>query len=293
MRRSGGTPSRPSSSRSNQSTIYLSLISTKVDFLDTLLINPASGMPLYATITETGSTAVYAIDRSMELHKIVTINWSQGKKPNRTTLTSQTNETVLLSDVSTSNQSTLDSLMGNKKQIERNYLYGQFNSRWTAKSPESWYDSQSGIHYCYRDKPVPNSSEPTETPSTSRGDGLFATVTFCSPTGKPGIKIDLYSRECLYRTVREDGLTDMDHVILGALLSCTSGGRKRGKVPEGWLNEAQLQEHLRAQRQIYRTRSNETLPLYRARSSTHMESPPPYASRVSLQAHTFIRHPTS
>ncbi|CAE6416983.1 unnamed protein product [Rhizoctonia solani] len=287
MHRSGRAPSRPSSSHSNQSTIYLSLISTKVDFLDTLLINRASGMPLYATITEAECTTVYAIDRSMELHRIVTINWGQGRKPNRTTLTNQINETVLLSDISTSNQTTLDSLMGKQKQIERNYSYGQFNSRWTAKHPESWYDSQSRIHYCYRNQPVTNPPELPETPpstaSTHLSDRLFATMTSCHLAGKPGIKFDFYSRDCLHRAVHEDGFTDMDHVILGALLSCTSGGRKRGKEPEGWLNEAQLRDHLRALRQVHRTRSNETLPLYRARSS--MEAlPPAYAPRTSLQA---------
>ncbi|GAB1525509.1 hypothetical protein RhiTH_008672 [Rhizoctonia solani] len=54
----------------------------------------------------------------MELHKIMTINWGQGKKPNRTTLTNHANETVLLNDVSTPNQSAMDSLMGKQKQIE-------------------------------------------------------------------------------------------------------------------------------------------------------------------------------
>ncbi|KAH7339732.1 hypothetical protein B0J17DRAFT_372763 [Rhizoctonia solani] len=130
-----------------------------------------------------------------------------------------------------------------------------------------------------------------KSPSTSSpplgNERPFATMSLCEMPGNPRIKIDLHSRDSLQRITHEDGFTHIDHVVLGALLTCTHGGRKRGREPAGWLNEAQLQEHLRAKRQLNRTRSVETLPLYQGRPS--METlPPAYASRSSLQT----RQPT-
>ncbi|KAJ1304697.1 hypothetical protein OPQ81_005836 [Rhizoctonia solani] len=239
MRRFGRAPSRPSSSHSGQFPVYLSLLSTKGDFLDTLLVNRATGVPLYATITEAECTTVYAIDRSMELHRIVTINWGPGGKSSRATLTNRANETVFLSEVSANNETGF--FIEKKTMVNTNYSYGQFISRWKRRESEPWFGRQRLL-----------------------------------------IKIDLHTRDSLQRIAHEDGLTDMDHVVLGALLTCTHGGRKRGKEPDGWLNEAQLQEHLRAQRQLHRTRSSETLPVYQTRPSFET-LPPAYTSRVSLQ----------
>ncbi|KAG8730887.1 hypothetical protein FRC11_005581 [Ceratobasidium sp. 423] len=276
MRRSARPPSRPGSSRSDQLPIYLSMVSTKDNFLDTLLINRATGVPLYATITE-----------------VVTINWGPGGKSSRTTLTNRVNETVLLSEVSTTNQAPFGSNLEKKKANEINYSHGRFVSRWVQKHREyePWFDVKYDDIVCHREQPLANSL-PEASPSTSSlpplGERPFATLTLCDIPGKPRVKISLHSRDSLQRITHEDGFTDIDHVVLGALLTCTHGGRKRGREPDGWLNEAQLQEHLRAQRQLYRARSTETLPLYQARPSAET-LPPAYASRTSLQSRQSTR----
>ncbi|KDN49782.1 hypothetical protein RSAG8_01847, partial [Rhizoctonia solani AG-8 WAC10335] len=296
MRRSGRTPSVSSSSHSDQLPVYLTLVSTKDTLLDTLLVNRATGVPLYATITEAECTTIYAIDRAMELHRIVAVNWGQGGKPSRTTLTNRTNETVLLSEVwsTNQNQKALGSFLEKKKTADINYSYGQFASRWTQKR-EAWFNMGFLDIVCHRQQPPANSFQSPETsppPLTSSPPLLserpFATMTLYMP-GSPWIKIDLHSRDSLQRIAHDDGFADLDHVVLGALLTCTHAGRKRGKEPDGWLNEAQLREHLRAKHQLVnRTRSIETLPVYRARQSGESLAPS-YASRTSVQARESTR----
>ncbi|CUA66727.1 hypothetical protein RSOLAG22IIIB_00174 [Rhizoctonia solani] len=294
MRRSGKAPSRPGSSRSDKLPVYLTLVSTKDTFLDTLLVSRATGVPLYATITETECTSIYAIDRTMELHKIVTVNWGQGGKPTRTSLTNRANETVPLNDIWTTNQSqkSLSSFLEKKKAADINYAYGQFTSRWTQerRASEPWFNMGFFDIMCYRKQPaVDDSFQPSEKPSSSPPTSLpsisevpFATMTLQDMPGNPWIKIDLHSRDSLQRIVHEDGFTDLDHVVLGALLTCTHAGRKPGREPDGWLNETQLQEHLRAKNQLNRAQSIDTLPVYRARRSGET-LPPAYGSRTSLQ----------
>ncbi|CAE6401089.1 unnamed protein product [Rhizoctonia solani] len=296
MRRSGKTSSRPSSSHSERTRVYLSLVSTKDTFLDTLLLNRATGVPLYATITEAEYTTIYAIDRHMELHRVATVNWGPGGKSSRTTVTNRANETVPLSEIAATNQAGLDNILEKMNTTDINYSYGQFVSQWTQERPEyePWFDMVNHIKIvCHRTQPLADPLELPEksaltSPPPSGSDGPFATMSLCDMPGNPRIKIDLHSRDSLQRITHEDGFTHIDHVVLGALLTCTHGGRKRGREPVGWLNEAQLQEHLRAKRQLNRTRSTETLPLYRARPSTET-LPPAYASRSSLQSRQSTR----
>jgi hypothetical protein len=139
---------------------------------------------------------------------------------------------------------------------------------------------------CYRGSPLlpaDSFSSPVSlqaSPSTPT-KGLLATLMVCSFPGKPSIKIDVHAGHLLQQVLGEDGLTDLDHVVLGALLACVSGGRKQGKEPKGWLNEAQLQEQLRSRCLTQTCQSSETLPLYQSDSSTD-GCPPLYASRISI-----------
>ncbi|CAE6366158.1 unnamed protein product [Rhizoctonia solani] len=291
MRRSGKAPSRPSSSRSDKLPVYLTLVSTKDTFLDTLLVNRTTGVPLYATITDAECTTLYAIDRTMELHRIVAVNWGKGGKTSRTTLTNRTNETLLLSEVWTTNQNkTLSSLLEQKKATDINYSYGQFAARWAQerRASEPWFYMGFFDIVCHRKQTVTDSFQSPETsPSASSSPPLvseqpLATMTLQDMPGNPWIKISLHIRDSLQRIAHEDGLTDLDHVVLGALLTCTHAGRKRGREPDGWLNETQLREHLRAKRQLNRTQSIDTLPAYRA-SQSGETLPPAYGSRASLQ----------
>ncbi|KAL5631327.1 hypothetical protein ACGC1H_006999 [Rhizoctonia solani] len=294
MRRSGKAPSRPGSSRSDKLPVYLTLVSTKDTFLNTLLVNRATGVPLYATVTKAECTTLYAIDRTMELHRIVAVNWDQGGKPSRTTLTNRANETLLLSEVWTTSQSQKDliSLLEEKKATDINYSYGRFASRWTQghRASEPWFNMGFFDIVCHRKQLVADSFQSPETsPSASSSPPLvseqpFATMTLHNIPGNPWIKIGLHIRDSLQRVAHEDRLTDLDHVVIGALLTCSHAGRKRGRgEPDGWLNEAQLREHLRAKHQINRTQSIDTLPAYRARQSGET-LPPAYGSRTSLRA---------
>ncbi|KAG9122292.1 hypothetical protein FRC07_001407 [Ceratobasidium sp. 392] len=75
MRRSERPPLRRSS-RSNSDS-RTSLVLNKNNFLDALIISRPTGVPAYATITQSGSTALYAVDASMTLQRVATVDWGQ------------------------------------------------------------------------------------------------------------------------------------------------------------------------------------------------------------------------
>ncbi|KAB5589137.1 hypothetical protein CTheo_7422 [Ceratobasidium theobromae] len=281
MRRSSSDRSSRPGSRPGP-PCYLSLVSTKETFQNTLLINKATGMPLYATITATDfKTTLYAIDSNMSLQKVVTLNWGQGGK-SKATITNAIDQTVLLSEISTVRQGAFESLIA--KRADRSYSYGRFICTWSEN-----YQPWTGIGFnlaCYRDLPQHSAAIPSPglvqsfSPSLSipLASKLLATLSTYKLPGKPKIRIDVHARDLLRQELGEDALTDLDHVILGALLAYMSGGQRRQDSGDG-VDESQLQEQLRS---FVATRlSCETLPLYQARSSLEVQ-PPPYSSRISI-----------
>lgn len=287
MHRSERTRPRPSTSRSSPRT-YTSLISTstKEDFRDTLLINKSTGVPAYATITEGETTTLYAIDASMVLQKIASVSW--GGKLVHTTVNNGMGQATMLNNilVKSLSQGGFNSIFASQ-EAHQAYSYGRFTCKWLEITPENmspYLEMPRNDYVCYQDSPQASagSSNPSTSPGSNKVPQALATLVFCFIPGKPKVKIDLHSRGLLREEVGEDAFTDLDHVVLSALLTVMSGGRKAQRPPAGWLNEAQLQERLLAQhRALQPNRSTDTLPLYQAPSSLE-GGPPPYASRPSL-----------
>lgn len=102
-------------------------------------------------------------------------------------------------------------------------------------------------------------------------------MAFSSVIHRPKVQIDIHARDLLEQKPGLDGLTELDHIILGALLVSTPPlDDKHKSAATNWANEEELQVLLWSY--LDGASRGETLPLYAANSRTGSVDLPPYTS---------------
>ncbi|KAG8725050.1 hypothetical protein FRC09_009324 [Ceratobasidium sp. 395] len=281
---------RPPLRRSSRSELgsRTSLVSSKSTFLDTLFVSKSNGAPAYATITQSGSTVLYAIDTGMTLHRVAAVDWGQSGSSRKNATIAMGGTTRLVEDIFPTNR-LLNGLVSMKTPA-RKYTYGDFACSWVEDENHSTAFLGASRIACYKSRyPSLSTSVPrlstgqAHTPQGSE-DKLLVAVEFYMIPHKPKIQIHVYARDLLGQTPGEDELTELDHVVLGALL--LYGGpitqRKGRAPPEGWMDEEALQNLLWSSHAG--PADGEIPPLYAviAEAIGDNDLPPPYASRVSV-----------
>lgn len=142
---------------------------------------------------------------------------------------------------------------------------------------------------CYRRAPS-TSSSPSSSPSASPmlctsavGKIPVATIVGSNIRHRHKIQIDIHARDLLEQTPGPDGLTELDHVFLGALLVSTPPFDERSKpMSADWSSESELQGLLWSN--LERPTRHDELPIYAAHGFRRTGSLdlPPYTSQERI-----------
>ncbi|KAG8699963.1 hypothetical protein FRC08_005004 [Ceratobasidium sp. 394] len=172
----------------------------------------------------------------------------------------------------------------------RKYTCGNFTCTWIESDNHSTtYLGASCRIACYEPRPPSSASSDLppssgQTPTPQGKDKLLAAIEFRTVPHKPKVQIYVYARDLLRQMSRRDGLADLDHVVLGAVL--LYGGplvqRHNCAPSEGWNSEEALQDWLWSRHT--RPAPGTLLPLYSvaAEAVDSDDLPPPYEARISL-----------
>ncbi|KAF8608552.1 hypothetical protein BDV93DRAFT_518642 [Ceratobasidium sp. AG-I] len=260
----------------------VSLELTKSSFLDTLIVHRSSGLPIYATMTQASRTMVYAIDARMTLRKIFVLNWGKGGKPSRGEPSLAIHGKLMpLDQIFPSRKRSFQSLWA--KATDYSYSYGHFAYQW-AEQDDPWYSGQLNPPgtACYRRSPMNPSPGSSPTLCTSAVGGIpVATLVLSNIRHRHKIQIDIHAQDVLEQTPGADGLTELDHIVLGALLVSTPPcDEKNNSARTDWASEEELQALLWSC--LEGPAQGEVLPLYAVNTRAGSIDLPPYTSRERI-----------
>ncbi|QRV93847.1 hypothetical protein RhiJN_21865 [Ceratobasidium sp. AG-Ba] len=275
---------RPTRSDSDTRT---SLVLTKGNFLNTLIISKSTRVPVYATITQGEETVLYATDTAMTLQKVAVVSWGQGGLHRKNTTITVGENTRTVGEIFPTEK--LFAQLLSIKAPPRRYTCGAFTCTWVEEARHDYLYSAGAYTTCYK----PPSSESGRQESSQWHDQRsrsrdaatrLADLEWCEVPGKPRYYIHITDQHLLRQTLGADGLTELDHVVLSALLICAQlpTQRKTRGTPEGWMDEAALQNLLWSSRSP--TVPGDVPPLYTTIAGAINQDglPPAYASRISL-----------